>query len=263
MLNSAGRTRMAFTLIELLVVVAIIVVLIAVLMPALSQSRNQAKNIICRANLQQIMTAVVVYTNENNGSYFDTPYTKHIKMSVGFISGPGANGTIPGDYTDWGLLYECGQLIGGKVGYCPRDVDRIYARDCNIDLANRSQYTKTSYFTRNYFNQSLDPTGVGIAITKVTGTGYGSTPLTTLVRNEESPRRSFISDLAYVSDSANPATWINAGYWHDKGYNVAYTDGSVSFVLFGGSQRPTEITSYVPWGGQECRIFPDVFDKRQ
>ncbi len=59
------RNRRAFTLVELLVVIGIIALLVSILLPALNRAREQAKAVVCRSNIRQILTAVVGYTNDN------------------------------------------------------------------------------------------------------------------------------------------------------------------------------------------------------
>ncbi|MEP0843573.1 MAG: type II secretion system protein [Phycisphaerae bacterium] len=63
------RDRKAFTLIEILVVVAIIALLVAILLPSLGRARWQSRMVICKANLQQLGVAFMMYANGNN-TYF-------------------------------------------------------------------------------------------------------------------------------------------------------------------------------------------------
>jgi prepilin-type N-terminal cleavage/methylation domain-containing protein len=59
--------NLAFTLVELLVVISIISLLTAILLPALNHSRSQAKQILCKNNLKQLVIANESYANANSG----------------------------------------------------------------------------------------------------------------------------------------------------------------------------------------------------
>lgn len=56
-----------FTLIELLVVISIIALLIAILLPALQAARAAARNVQCKAMMQQVGLALMIYKDDYNG----------------------------------------------------------------------------------------------------------------------------------------------------------------------------------------------------
>ena len=58
------RTQRGFTLIELIFVISIFVFLISMLLPALNEARQAARMAQCASQQQQIMTAVIYYSND-------------------------------------------------------------------------------------------------------------------------------------------------------------------------------------------------------
>jgi len=66
----------AFTLIELLMVISIIALLVAILLPTLQRIKRQANAVACHSNLQQWGLVFYMYTDDNNGRFFNTVLDK-------------------------------------------------------------------------------------------------------------------------------------------------------------------------------------------
>lgn len=65
-----GKTcNNGFTLIELLVVIFILSILTGVLVPAMSKARHQAKKLLGTSNQRQIVSAVILFTEDNDQRY--------------------------------------------------------------------------------------------------------------------------------------------------------------------------------------------------
>jgi prepilin-type N-terminal cleavage/methylation domain-containing protein len=99
--------RRAFTLVELLVVIGIIAVLIGILLPALSKARKNAQMTVCMSNQKQLVTALLMYCNDNRG---------------GFPGGPGG--------------YKVNGVLKYTVSLASWDTDARNPYSCNQDENN-------------------------------------------------------------------------------------------------------------------------------
>jgi prepilin-type N-terminal cleavage/methylation domain-containing protein/prepilin-type processing-associated H-X9-DG protein len=77
----------AFTLIELLVVIAIIAILAALLLPVLSRAKQRAQGALCLGRGKQMMTAMILYTGDNNDFFPPNPDDGNILPGYNWCSG--------------------------------------------------------------------------------------------------------------------------------------------------------------------------------
>lgn len=74
------RREHGLTVLELLVVVLIIMLLVALLLPVISASRNRARTTVCMSNMRQLVSALLMYRQDNGAfppfAQYVFPYTK-------------------------------------------------------------------------------------------------------------------------------------------------------------------------------------------
>jgi prepilin-type N-terminal cleavage/methylation domain-containing protein len=86
------HAKTGFTLIELLVVIAIIAILAALLLPVLSQAKGRAQGLACLNNGKQMMTAVILYTTDNNEFFPPNPDGGTTDPGNNWCAGQAGNG---------------------------------------------------------------------------------------------------------------------------------------------------------------------------
>lgn len=111
------RSLHGFTLIELLVVVSIIALLISILLPSLKRAKEHAKRAVCASNLHQLIIALHLYTEDNNGELPGlSGYQKHTLNY--FRPGEGPNKPESNRFSDFSGLYPK-YASEPDLYYCP------------------------------------------------------------------------------------------------------------------------------------------------
>ncbi|WP_432799640.1 prepilin-type N-terminal cleavage/methylation domain-containing protein [Poriferisphaera sp. WC338] len=229
----------AFTLIELLVVISIIALIISILLPALSAAREAGRGVSCLSNQKQIVMAMVVYSNENNG-YFP-PYL---------------NSAHPvGPQRPWGnTLLRLG-FLPTDIFTCPtyRVQDAYSLEDAVVEPATDQQSLYWSHYGYNFYH-------IGSSFRIPSHPNPANTPARTedvrkgaqtivLVDSEYNPLPpgyfggTNIGGYYVVQDFPHPV--LNPHARHAQhAVNVAWFDGHVSAVKVADPLQPyVELTS--------------------
>jgi len=127
-----AKKKMAFSLIELLVVISVIALLLAVLLPALASARLQAREVICRSNLRQLLLANTGYAIDNDNYY--VPAAPDItSQSGGKYRWHGVR-SGPDEPFDPAKGPLAAYLADGKVKECPSKVNFVKGQDWSVNF---------------------------------------------------------------------------------------------------------------------------------
>ena len=251
--SKTGSNR-GFTLIELLVVIAIIAILAAMLLPALAAAKEKAKRTQCMNGLRQMYLGCTIYATDND-DWFPTwggnalnnrpknvidlsNYIRwvvfggpmgggHVAQSSATINAQGAN------FENLGYLYPAKLVGDGRLFFDPS-----YPQGSPLAADNYSSAGLLSY-------GSINGSG-GIRCSYTYNPVVDSNSLRIFQKSSHlKGRRVFIMD--YIDSQMVNSTYF--AHYKSKGWEMAMTDGSVSFskpdvatfALIAAGGRPRDI----------------------
>ena len=283
MFAHSARRWNGFTLIELLVVIAIIAILVSILMPSLSAAKEMARGAVCKANLNSMGKAFVIYETNNN------------ECVVPSFNMTGTTGGAAVPLDGWAPILDRDGLVDGKqentgsVFVCPSmvDVEGVKNGQTGSDPQNAKGWMEWP-FTRNgtanvpvtipalgfnkiirvgYWINAYNPIGATEAVTNdvfyTASVGYGPGSNGVYVRNTHAGTFSRPSSLIVLADG------IYAGRQRDNrigmtncriGYRHRGKVGSCNVVLAGGHAASVQ-GDKMPRSLGGSNVASEVFDE--
>ena len=255
------KSSRAFTLIELLVVIAIIGILAALLMPALSRAKQKAQGATCLSQGKQMMTAMTLYTGDNNELFPPNPDDGN--TIPGYNWCPGSAGIGQPQEFDSSVLKDPKRsllvtYLSGNVEVFRCPADRREGKYQGSDPAFVGQIVPAARtFSMSQAVGTIDP---GFEASEFTGSSYEHTGVPTLsvngpwLNNQQTHHRNSpwltygratdirnpspsmlwvlvdedargLNDAAFAFGMESPQWFDAPGTYHNGGCGFAFADG--------------------------------------
>jgi prepilin-type processing-associated H-X9-DG protein len=224
--------------VELLVVIGIIALLIAILLPSLSKARETANRVRCAANLKQVGTALILYSNDNGGAFPRTYYDgTGTNIDCSCATGQAANDPFnppPGAFTngnnitsEFFMMLRAGSLTAAVL-ICPSysNVPDQYNASGNGTPGNvlyQCNFSNTNTLSYSIQNAYATPAS-GFAWSSVMDADVA-------IAADMNPGITSNTDPTQVDTNSIASTVLQGNSLNHKqvGQNVLYSDGHVSW----------------------------------
>lgn len=247
-MSSLHPNRRGFTLVELLVVIAIIAILAAILFPVFARAREKARQTSCASNLKGFMTAILMYSNDNDS------------MMPLAISGSDQVGSVPAKANGWSEfgvhaeimpyvksdgVFQCPSDSGFTAGATPKSggwtlpststkIWEANGTSYKFNSDSLSQFPSTSSTTQLTPNPKPGATNTskykkGKLIGPGDGTYTQEVPFPLPESFFQRPAETYIM-RCYIAPWDITADEGDRNFMHKDGTMVAFTDGHVKWV---------------------------------
>jgi len=212
--------------VELLVVIGIIALLISILLPALNAAKERANRVKCSSNLRQIGQGLLLYANDNKGTYPRTPATT-AGTYTNFSAGLGSTATDPfgpsgpaiNDVTAAMFLLVRNADINPEVFVCPssnQEKDTLNNKPAN----QRCNFYGPNNLSYSFANPYPNDNSIGF--------GYklnGNVPADFAIAGDRNDGDGATAGAVHSASAASEQKKLNSKNHETDGQNVLFNDG--------------------------------------